>query len=359
MKILQHPVRKSVPNRVDFIDWLKAIGMLLIVVGHFFGEPFDQFTQPIYPKQLGVAFFVFVMGWGLANEIRPKWHVVYNRLFPMYFWGFTIALFLSAMYLLFNKGLALTNYLPFLAGINVLTNFFPSNPTTWFIGTYLHILLFWALVLPNVRITKKLIFLTLLFELLVRALWIDVDKLLTGYMLLTNWLTVLLLGMYMKQQKDIVCRQSITFTIAILWTVFLGLWAYLINHYLPLENSFPFKTISSDRTIFFSALISFTVSIVYISNTLLAVALFQRISANLVVRFFSRNTIIIFIAHMPFYEVAEPIARQFVEQGWGKRAIIVLMMYVGLALLSELLHRLINLNQIKAYCYKSLNRLTK
>ncbi|MFT5002274.1 MAG: fucose 4-O-acetylase-like acetyltransferase [Polaribacter sp.] len=80
-------------NRVDFIDWLKAVGMYLIVFGHYFGEPYNQFTQPIYPKELGVAFFVFVMGWVLARESRPHWQVVYNRLFPMYFWGLALRSF--------------------------------------------------------------------------------------------------------------------------------------------------------------------------------------------------------------------------------------------------------------------------
>jgi hypothetical protein len=50
---------------------------------------------------------------------------------------------------------------------------------------------------------------------------------------------------------------------------------------------------------------------------------------------------------MPLYDLAEPIARLFIESGWGKRAIIVFIMYVGLAALSELLHRLINIEKIK------------
>ena len=50
---------------------------------------------------------------------------------------------------------------------------------------------------------------------------------------------------------------------------------------------------------------------------------------------------------MPLYDVAEPIARIFVESGWGKRAIIVFIMYVGLAQLSEVLHKMISLEQLK------------
>ena len=84
-------------KRCDFVDWMKAVGMFLIVFGHFFGDPFDQFTQPVYPKQLGVAMFVFIMGWGLGKVTGPRYQVSYNRLFPMFFWGIVIALFISVI----------------------------------------------------------------------------------------------------------------------------------------------------------------------------------------------------------------------------------------------------------------------
>ena len=57
---------------------------------------------------------------------------------------------------------------------------------------------------------------------------------------------------------------------------------------------------------------------------------------------------------MPLYDVSEPIARIFVESGWGKRAIIVFIMYVGLALISEMLHNLININKYKIRLWQSI-----
>jgi hypothetical protein len=63
---------------------------------------------------------------------------------------------------------------------------------------------------------------------------------------------------------------------------------------------------------------------------------------------FSRNTTIVFIGHMPLYDIAEPVARIFVESGWGKRAIIVFIMFVGLAMVSELLHKVLDVNKLKA-----------
>jgi len=341
-------------NRVDFIDWLKAVGMFLIVFGHYFGEPFGQFTQPIYFKQLGVAFFVFVMGWGLAQESRPHWQVLYNRIFPMYFWGLAIALFISVIFM-FTKGHpAISNYLPFFAGINVLGNFFPSNPTTWFIGTYLHLLLLWVFLLRKIKISLGLILVVMLAEWLIRAFWIDIDRLYTGYMLFTNWMSILLLGMYMHQQRDAKSLNKALVNL-VLWCAFLVAWAFIFNT-LNLIPSFPFKTISLWGDITNSLFIAAAISLVYIGNTIMAVRFYSHVPSNTIVRFFSRNTIIIFVGHMPLYDVAEPMARIFVESGWGKRAIIVFIMFVGLAVVSELLHKLLNMNQYKANLWLFLSR---
>jgi hypothetical protein len=342
-------------NRVDFVDWLKAVGMFLIVFGHYFGDPFSQFTQPIYFKQLGVAFFVFVMGWGLASETRPQWQVVYNRLFPMYFWGLAIAFFISIIFMLTQGHPAISNYLPFFVGINVLVDFFPSNPTTWYIGTYLHILLLWAFVMRKVNVTLPLILLVLLCEIAIRSIFIEFERLFTGYMLISNWLTVFLLGMYMYQQKDN-HNYLKALLLILVWAILLITWASALNP-LNITKSFPFRIPVDHSTLISSIAISVAISFVYLSNTLLAVKFFSCIPANRIVRFFSRNTIIIFIGHMPFYVVAEPIARIFIEEGWGVRTIIVFIMYVGLALISELLHKLININQYKIKIWQHI--LTK
>lgn len=342
-----------VQNRIDFVDWLKALGMLLIVFGHFFGDPFSQFTQPIYFKQLGVAFFVFIMGWGLAREKRPHWQVVFNRLFPMYFWGIVIALVISVIFYLSQERLLLSNYSPFIVGFNVLFDFFPANPTTWFIGTYLHILLLWAVLLRRIEINLFLLLSVFVLEWLIRAILIDAELLFNAYMLTSNWLGVLTLGMYMKQQIDVRNTRSNLIPacyLAVLWAVYFTIWAWLMNP-LGLDHSFPFRQIPSFSASFNAASVSAAISLLYISHTLFAVKLFSYIPANAVVRFFSRNTLVIFIGHMPLYSLAAPIASYFVPSGWGQRAIIVIIMYVGLALLSELLHRIINLHKLKVWLW--------
>ncbi len=340
--------------RQGFIDWMKAVGMALIVFGHFFGDPFNQFTQPVYPKQLGVCFFVFAMGWSLANDRRSTWLVVYNRLFPMYFWGAVIAILLTIIGLIVSAGPQISNYAPFVAGVNVLFNQFPANPTTWFIGTYLHILLIWALWLQHRKVTVSMILVCLIFELTIRGCFIYADRLMTGYMLLPNWGTVLLLGMLFHDKGDSLKPQAALWLIP-LWAVFTIGWAIGFNA-IGLQRDFPFKVLHDERTLIEAAFISIAVSAVYIIQTMFAFVIFRCLNAGVLVRFFARNTIITFIGHMPLYYAVAPIATLLVERGWGKRAIIVVVMYVGLSLLSEALHKLLPINQWRDALWTRLGR---
>lgn len=345
-------------QRCDFIDWMKAIGMFLIVFGHFFGDPYNQFTQPIYPKQIGVALFVFIMGWGLGKESKPRWQVAYNRVFPMYFWGTVIALFISAVSFIVINEWSVSNYAPLLLGVNVGLNNFPSNPTTWFIGTYIHIVLLWALVLYRVKVSPIMLITSLIFEILVRATLIEYDRLFTAYMVLPNWLTIFLLGMYMCNKKDSTDKTNLLYLVTG-WGLFLGLWA-LVGNYLEVNNRFPLtRGLHYNNTIPSSVFISILVSALYIGHSLFFVSVFSKIKASRLVRFFSRNTIIVFIAHMPFYAVAAPIASLIIPNGWGKRLLIVLLMYVGLSLLSELLSKIIRINLLRDRLWPIVNRAAK
>src|SRR6266487_231031 len=100
-------------SHIHFIDWMKCLGMWLIVFGHVAGDSIVHLTPPIYPKQLGVAFFVFVIGWGLARESRDRLQVVYNRLFPVFLLGLGFAMVMSAVVFVRQHGLNKSNYLPF------------------------------------------------------------------------------------------------------------------------------------------------------------------------------------------------------------------------------------------------------
>jgi peptidoglycan/LPS O-acetylase OafA/YrhL len=86
-----HPTREYVP----FIDWLKCLGMLIIVYGHVAGWAPLATLPPIMSKQFGVALFMFTIGYALVRETRSRWRVAFNRLFEIYLFGLGLALILS------------------------------------------------------------------------------------------------------------------------------------------------------------------------------------------------------------------------------------------------------------------------
>jgi hypothetical protein len=334
---------------------MKAVGMFLIVFGHFIGDPFNQFTQPIYPKQLGVAMFVFIMGWGLGKLNKDTLYVGYNRLFPMFFWGILIAVFISFISFFVINDISESNYAPFVFGINVIFNFFPANPTTWFIGTYFHIILLWALLLYRIQVTPIVLCLSLVFEILIRYHFISQGSTFIAYMTLPNWITLFFLGMYMCQRQDQKGSNGLLMRV-VAWGVFLTLWAILLNN-INVTQRFPFKNIDVASHNLNALYTSLAVSFVYLCNTLFSITVFSRIKAGRIVRFFSRNTIIVFIGHMPLYFVIEPGVNLIFDSGWQKKLCIILIMYIGLSWVSELLHKWIKVDQIKKWGWEKITQL--
>ena len=85
-----------VPARpYPFVDWMKALGMSVIVYGHVAHATTVPLTPPIYLKQFGVAFFLFATGFTLARERRSAGETVFNRLFQVYLFGLSLALLLT------------------------------------------------------------------------------------------------------------------------------------------------------------------------------------------------------------------------------------------------------------------------
>lgn len=348
MKALPRDKDKSmVQERQNFIDWFKAAGMFLIVFGHVFGDPFNQFTYPVYPKQLGVVCFIFVLGWSLSSEKRPPLQVLYYRLFPMYFWGISSALLLSGIIFFLKDDLNLSNYLPFALGINTFLNYFPANPTTWFIGLYIHLVLIGVALHGRIRPSHRLILFLLLFEVMFRALIAHQGKLFIAYMLPINWLTIFALGMYFQQQKEVVSHSKITFVKFFIWGVFLFSWARLFHH-LSLEKGFPFNTVLVSTHPFINSLVtSGSVSLVYVVNVLFAFFFFKALPGVKTVRFFASNTLIIFIWHMPLIYAIHEWWYTAITDFWLKKCTLIIFCYVGLGLISHLIHHIIDVKQIR------------
>ncbi|MBX2857505.1 MAG: acyltransferase [Cellvibrionaceae bacterium] len=343
-------------QRQAFIDWMKVIGMFLIVFGHVIGSHehlFNQFTQPIYTKQLGVAFFIFIMGWGLANETSSDWlQVVYKRLFPIYFYGVGIALVVSVISWFTANDLNESNYLPFAFGANVLLNYFPANPSTWYIGTYFHVLLLWAVLLRHISFNKWWFLAAIVCEVVVRALLIAANKDFIAYMLLPNWLGVFLLGYCLAKQGDCGFSRA-TGLVAAAWLLGLLLWAYALNP-LNLDNDFPFRNLPDYQGHLAILLKSMVISSIYLVNTWLAFQLARRLFVSKWVSLIARNTLLIFIIHMPvIYAFTQDFYSLF---GYGDagRLLWILVIFFGIALFSEAITRAININTIRDWLWNLL-----
>ena len=340
----------------SFVDWMKALGMLLIVVGHVYGDPlhiFNSVSQPIYTKQLGVAFFVFITGWSLANETRDGFRVVFNRLFSVYFYGLLFAVLLSGFYFITEHDLNESNYLPFIAGVNVFFNYFPANPTTWYIGTYLHLLLFWFFFIRGREIGKRHLLIAFLVENVIRCMVLALDKSMVAYMLFPNWLTIFLLGGYLHKKRDTAWNPKIVL-LFVAWALILACWSSSFN-LLSFDKTFPFRKLFVDN-VWALPLQSLLISIVYLANTLLVFKIVRSLPRFRLVSFFARNTLIIFIAHMPVIYIFSDYIYALFDSRWLNRVVLIFILYVGIAVASEFIQKSII---IKFLCEKSWDVLQR
>jgi len=351
-------MNSNISQHQNFIDWMKAAGMLIIVYGHVFGSPFNplnEISQPIYSKQLGVAFFIFVMGWSLGNESRTRMRVVFNRLFPIYFYGILSAIILSCIFIFTKNDINESNYLPFILGINVFLDYFPANTTTWYIGTYLHLLLFWYFFLQNKSITIKHLLLALIVENIFRMTFIALGQNTTAYMILPNWLTIFLLGVYLHQQQDkIETNLRTVYLLIIGWVILLLIWQQAANA-IGFSGGFPFRQFNNSG-LFSLPILSILISLVYLINTLLFFEIARRLPGHWLISFFSRNTLIIFIAHIPVIFELSGYFYSLFETKWIARIAWIIFLYVGLALISELIQKFINIKSLRERAWKIIAR---
>jgi fucose 4-O-acetylase-like acetyltransferase len=344
------------PARLPFLDWLKCLGMALIVFGHV-STSTDHLTPPIYPKQLGVAFFLFAAGFALARERRPTGEVLFRRLFEVYLFGIGFALLMSVVQLARVGDPNESNYLPFVLGINVGFNNFPANPTTWYIGTYLHALMLWGLVLRRVQVRPWMLLATVLAEVAIRAALAQTVGLFVAYMALTNWATVFLMGIYCGQRST---EEAPPIGGAVRWLagmVLLGIsWNLLAGSQVS-SRSFPFMSMAVGPRALSLAARSAAVSVVYIGFTWMAYQVTRRLPESATVRFLARNTLLIFIAHMPIYYVLQPLLARSIE-GYANRVfVLTVVCFPMLAVASEGTRSLIRPDRLREWLWVLARRL--
>lgn len=341
-------------ERLSFIDWMKAVGMALIVWGHTGSDALIRPTEPFNPKQLGVAFFVFVLGFSLARENRSRMQVVFNRLFPIYVVGMSVALLLSAIDWVRVGDLRESNYLPLAFGINVLFNYFPSNPTTWFIGTYTHIIIVWALFLARWRITRTTLVIIITIEIAARACLLKYAGNFVAYMLLTNWMAVFVLGLYFGQ-RELVVSQPRTRNVVVAGTTiaFIVFWIFVTGR-IYIADGFPFAIIASSTETVSLLLTSSAISGLYVTITLLIYRGTLGLPNPGFIQFLARNTLFVFIVHMPLIYTLAPVYYPLVPFKLLRVPTNLTLFFLIPAVISEILFKWIDLKQLRDSLYRCL-----
>lgn len=342
---------------------MKAVGMLLIVYGHASAGT-DFFTlDPIRAKQLGVALFIFVIGFGLSRERRPTDYVLFSRLFTVFLYGFAFALLLSAWGLILRGDPAESNYLPFFLGANVFLNDYPANQPTWYIGTYLHIMLAWGFVLRKRWLRWWSLLAWIPLSIAARALLIAGLGPNAAYMLITNWISIFLLGY--------LCAELLSVDVHINrlnkrgWLALaggLGVWMFVIwpscVAMLPLDSSFPFGRLQLDSAVGSLWASSALAEFVYFVGVLFIFSVSLMLPRVGAVEFIARNTLLIFIVHMPLIRGCHGVIGRLGNEYFVLLA-NVLVYYIGLAFIGELLGEVLRRGRLKSVAWEHFHAMVK
>lgn len=340
-----------------FIDWLKCLGMLVIVYGHVAAWAPLASLPPINAKQLGVACFLFITGYTLSRETRVPWVVAFNRLFEVYLFGLMLALMLSVVSLTTTGRLLTSNYAPFAGGVNVLFNFFPANPTTWYLGTYLHVIVLWALLIRRIPLAGWMLAVSFAIEVVVRAILMQTAGRFVAYMALPNWATVFLLGYWYGYRTDPSARASEARALlaAAAFVLSVAGWTIAAAR-MPFAPDFPFMQLKTGNPLVAALVVSGLVSIIYVGLTWLLFFAVEPFAAPRPVRFVARNTLVIFLAHMPVVYALTPVLSHLTMSRGLRSAVLGIVCVAGLGVVSEALHAAIQPRALRARLYARFRR---
>ncbi len=331
---------------LPFIDWLKAFGIFVIVYGHVAGSTINHLTAPIEAKQIGVACFLFVVGYSLSRERRPAVEVVIRRLFVLYVVGIALAIVVSATSFWLTGRMQLGNFLPFAFGANVLIleNAFPANPTTWYIATYVHIVVLWAIFGRGVRVAGWMLAAAAIAEVAIRIVFVDAFGSFFAYMALTNWMVVLLWGAWQGQRagrterpsmRNLAIGGSVLAALVVVWPI--------VGAQALAGPGFPFKSLLPGTPLGVAIVVSIAVSILYVGYADALFRVTQRLPAPAPVRLLARNTVVVFIIHMPiFFWLDDRLAGL---PFWTQKAVLLLACLVAPTIFSELVGRWLNVHR--------------
>jgi hypothetical protein len=217
-------------------------------------------------------------------------------------------------------------------------------------------LLFWYFFLQGKTITKRHLVLAFIVENVVRSIVMAWGQDFMAYMLLPNWLTVFLLGMYLHDKK----QEPTTPFVFILIIAWVGVFIFStsVANVIGFDGEFPFRHMTSDFSLsipFESLLISAT----YIIHTLLFFEIARRLPIHSVISFFSRATLITVIIHMPIiFETSNYFYKLF-DSDDVARIVFIFVVFIGTAVISEIIHKLVDIKSIGNKTWNIMERITK
>jgi hypothetical protein len=321
--------------------------MLVIVWGHVAGFRALVILPPFYVKQLGVCFFVFLTGFTMATERRGSAEVLFRRLFEVYLIGAAAAVVLSVATVITIGTWQRSNYLPFLGGVNVLMDAFPANPTTWYLGAYLHLLLV-AAVTRRARVGMTAVGACAALEVVYRALLMTTGRLYTTYMLWPNWATCLFLGIALSRETPRQPKRALIGGLIVIMAALVVRPATLPT--FPLQTPAQLTWLNLLRD-------SAAVTGLYAGVTAAIYGFFAGFEIRTVpfVDAIADHTLLIFIIHMPLFYVL-PAALKAPHESYVFAVARTLICLILPLLVSMIVHQAIDLNALRDSTWRALQR---
>jgi fucose 4-O-acetylase-like acetyltransferase len=178
-----------------------------------------------------------------------------------------------------------------------------------------------------------------------------------AYMAVPNWATVLMLGWWFGQRER---RGERSYRRYRKWPFIVGAAAALalaatgwlwVSSQVPIERTFPFMRVAAVTPGTGALFVSSTVTVLYAAATLLVFQTFHRVHAPALVTFVSRNTLLIFLLHMPLFYVMEPVVAGWTSNRALRSTIYLTLCLPGLAIVSEVVRGVVRPRELRAWVY--------
>jgi hypothetical protein len=183
-----------------------------------------------------------------------------------------------------------------------------------------------------------------------RALLMQTAGAFVAYMLAPNWSTVFLLGCWHQQRP----RPSASSTLPLTALVVAILsWSFLTKS-MPFLSTFPFMRLQGSDGFGSVLVVSLMISVIYAGVTELVYRCVSPLPAPRLVQFVARNTLIVFLAHMPLYFAVAPIVMRWHLHRAAGSTIYFILCLAGLAWLSEGIRHVVQPRVLREKLYEQL-----